>query len=742
MVENSRMQVFTRRLDSRRRARRRLVPALAAILILACQVPAAGDERIDELLAEMTLEEKLGQLTQFVGPHPNLRQLIAEGKVGSVFNLDGSRQANELQRIAVEESRLGVPLLFGHDVIHGYRTIFPNPLAIAATWDPASAETAARVSAVEARAAGLRWTFAPMVDTARDPRWGRIAEGAGEDPFLGAAMARAYVRGFQGDDVAADDALLACAKHFVAYGAAEAGRDYSTTDLSERTLRQIYLPPFRAAVEAGVGTLMTGFNSLNGVPMTANGDLWQGVLRDEWGFDGFVVSDYQAVEQLIPHGVAADRQEAALKAILAGVDMNMVDHAYATLAGAVRDGRLEESVVDRAVRRVLRAKQAVGLFDEPLVEEGGEERVILTPEHRRAARQVAQKSIVLLKNEGELLPLSEDIETLAVIGPFADDAEEMLGSWRALGRGEDAVSILSGIRDRVSPQTRVLYARGTGIEEGSDAEIAEAVAAAEQADVVLAFLGEGSLMSGEARSRVSLDMPGRQQELLEALVATGKPVALVVKSGRPLTLEWAAENVPTIVYGWFLGVEAGHAVADVLFGDVDPSGKLPVSFPRSVGQIPIYYNHLPTGRPADPEDEYTSKYIDSPNEPRWPFGHGLSYTRFEYRDLRLSAPSMTADGELTVSAEVRNAGERVGEEVVQLYVNDPVASISRPVKELAGFQRIALAPGESRRVSFTITPQALRFWGEDGWTVEPGELRVWIGPSSAEGLEDRFELVE
>lgn len=740
------MQVFTHPPDSRWRVRRS-VPALGAVLILACQAPDAGTGdgqggRIDELLAEMTLEEKLGQLTQFVGPHPNLKQLIAEGKVGSVFNLDGSRQANELQRIAVEESRLGVPLLFGHDVIHGYRTIFPNPLAIAATWDPASAETAARVSAVEARAAGLRWTFAPMVDIARDPRWGRIAEGAGEDPYLGAAMARAYVRGFQGEDVAADDALLACAKHFVAYGAAEAGRDYSTTDLSERTLRQIYLPPFRAAVEAGVGTFMTGFNALNGVPMTANADLWQGVLRDEWGFDGFVVSDYQAVEQLIPHGVAADEQEAALKAILAGVDMNMVDHAYATLAEAVRDGRLDESVVDRAVRRVLRAKRTVGLFDEPMVEEGGEERVILTPEHRRAARQVAQKSIVLLKNEGELLPLSEDIGTLAVIGPFADDAEEMLGSWRALGRGEDAVSILSGIRDRVSPRTRVLHARGTGIEEGSDAEISEAVAVAERADAVLAFLGEGSLMSGEARSRVSLDMPGRQQELLEALVATGKPVALVVESGRPLTLEWAAENVPTIVYGWFLGVEAGHAVADVLFGDVNPSGKLPVTFPRSVGQIPIYYNHLPTGRPADPEDEYTSKYIDSPNEPRWPFGHGLSYTRFEYHDLRLSAPSMTADGELTVSAEVRNAGERAGEEVVQLYVNDPVASISRPVKELKGFQRIALAPGESRRVAFTVTPEALRFWGEDGWTVEPGEFRVWIGPSSAEGLEDRFELVE
>ncbi|MGH9379056.1 MAG: beta-glucosidase BglX, partial [Thermoanaerobaculia bacterium] len=639
------------------------------------EAPASNDGRVDELLAQMTLEEKLGQLTQFVGPHPNLRQLIAEGKVGSVFNLDGSKQANELQRIAVEQSRLGVPLLFGHDVIHGYRTIFPNPLAIAATWDPASAETAARVSAVEARAAGLRWTFAPMVDIARDPRWGRIAEGAGEDPFLGAAMARAYVRGFQGDDPSADDALLACAKHFAAYGAAEAGRDYNTTDLSERTLREIYLPPFHAAVEAGVGTLMTGFNSLNGLPATANAHLLDEILRREWGFDGFVVSDYQAVEQLIPHGVAADKQEAAILAIEAGVDMNMVDHAFATLAEAVRDGRLAESVVYQAVRRVLRAKQAVGLFDQPLVEEGGEERVILTPEHRDAARRVAQKSIVLLKNEGDLLPLSPNVGTVAVIGPFADDGAEMLGSWRALGRGEDAVTLLAGIRERVSPQSRVLHARGTGIGEGSDEEIAEAVAAARQADVVLAILGEGSLMSGEARSRVSLDMPGRQRELLQALVATGKPVVLVVKSGRPLTLEWAAENVPAIVYGWFLGVEAGHAVADVLFGDVNPSGKLPLSFPRSVGQIPIYYNHLPTGRPANPEDEYTSKYIDSPNEPRWPFGFGLSYTDFEYRDLRLSAPTLGTDGSLEVSAEVHNAGERAGEEVVQLYVADPVASV-------------------------------------------------------------------
>ncbi|HEY0592257.1 MAG TPA: glycoside hydrolase family 3 C-terminal domain-containing protein, partial [Thermoanaerobaculia bacterium] len=480
--------------------------------------------------------------------------------------------------------------------------------------------------------------------------------------------------------------------------------------------------------------------ALNGVPATANAHLLDEILRKEWGFGGMVVSDFDAVEQLTAHGVAATPQEAAIKAIRVGVDMNMVDAAFTTLASAVREGKIEEAVIDRAVRRVLEAKANAGLFDEPLAIAGGEARATLLPAHREAARTVAEKAIVLLKNQDSLLPLKKDARAIALIGPFLEERDEMLGTWRAMGRGEDAVSILEGIRREVSPATRILHATGTGILDGTGEEIASAVAAAKQADVAIAFLGEGAHMSGEAQSRASLGLMGRQQELLEALVATGKPVVLVVMAGRPLTISWAAERVPAIVYGWFLGVEAGNALANVLFGDVAPSGKLPVSIPRSVGQIPIYYNYLPTGRPAKADDHYTSKYTDSPNDPLWPFGFGLSYTTFQYQDLRLSAPSMTEEQTLTVSAEVTNRGRRAGEEVVQLYLNDPVAAVSRPVKELKGFQRVALGPGESRRVSFAITSDALRFWTPGGWTVEPGTFNVWIGPSSQDGLRGSFEL--
>jgi beta-glucosidase len=719
--------------------------AFCALLLLVsghlkAAEPATIESRVDALLEKMTVEEKLGQLTQFTAAPADLKEQIAQGRVGSVFNFGGSVNTNELQRIAVEKSRLGIPLLFGHDVIHGYRTIFPNPLAIAATWDPASAEKSARIAATEARAAGIRWTFAPMIDIARDPRWGRIAEGAGEDPFLGSAFARAYVRGFQGSDLSADDSLMACAKHYVAYGASEAGRDYNTTDLSERTLREIYLPPFKAAVETNVGSMMTGFNALNGIPATANPWLVEEILRREWGFDGFIVSDYQAVEQLIPHGVAATKEEAARKALSSGIDMNMVDGAYALLVDDVRAGRFPVAIVDQAVRRVLRAKFQLGLFENPYAEAEGEDRVFLLPEHREAAREVAEKSVVLLRNEGGLLPLSKDVATIALIGPFIEDKGEMLGSWHAAGRPEDVTATIArAIRDEVSPETTVLVAQGTGLLEGSDSELERAVATARLADVVIAFLGEGGKMSGEARSRVSLAMQGRQEELLKAVLATGKPVVLVVKSGRPLTIEWAAENVPAIIYGWFLGTEAGPALANVLFGDVNPSGKLPVTIPRSVGQIPIYYNHLRTGRPAT-ENQYTSKYIDSPNEPLWPFGYGLSYTQFAYSDLVVSSPTIRPDGSITVSALLENRGDRRGEEIVQLYVGDPVASVSRPIRELKGFQRVELAAGESRRVSFAIHPEMLRFWNEGSWVIEPGQFYVWIGPGSQEGLEGTFEF--
>jgi beta-glucosidase len=689
----------------------------------------------------MSLEEKLGQLAQFTPGQPEIERLITEGKVGSVFSLAGAEVTNRLQRIAVEKSRLGIPLIFGNDVIHGHRTIFPIPPGLASSWDPRLVELSARIAAREARADGIAWTFSPMVDIARDPRWGRIAEGAGEDPFLGSAIAAAYVRGYQGSDLSAADSILACAKHFAAYGAAEAGRDYNTVDMSERTLRQVYLPPFQAAVDQGVATIMTAFNALNGVPATANHYLFEQVLRREWNFGGFVVSDYQAVEQLIPHGVAATPQQAAIKAITAGVDMNMVDNSYATLAAAVHEGRLSEQLVDLAVRRVLRAKLRLGLFDQPYTDERLASAVIRSREHQEAARAIARKSIVLLKNEGGLLPLSKTTPVIAVVGPLADSRQDMLGSWYSGGKPEEAVSLLEGIREKISSETRLLIAQGTGILEGTDAGIAAAVEVASQADLIIAALGEEGRMSGEANSRVSLDLPGRQQELLEALVATGKPVVLVAMSGRPLTIRWAAEHVPAIVWPWFPGSQGGHALADILFGDADPSAKLPVTFPRSVGQIPIYYAHLNTGRPPSLTDRYTSKYLDSPNEPLYPFGHGLSYTRFEYANLRVSSPSMPMDGSLTVSADVRNVGSRPGDEIVQFYVNDPIASISRPVKELRGFERIALGPGESRRVEFTVTPDALAFWGEDRWTVEPGTFHVWIGPSSAEGLRGSFELL-
>jgi len=666
----------------------------------------------------MTLEEKLGQLTQFTPGKKDLPALIAQGRVGSVFGTGTSDDVNALQRVAVEQSRTKIPILFGHDVIHGWRTIFPIPPAIASSWDPRMAELAARIAAREARSAGLRWTFAPMVDIARDPRWGRIAEGAGEDPFLGSAMAAAQVRGFQGSDV------LACAKHYVAYGAAEGGRDYNSTDMSERMLRQVYLPPFKAAVDAGVGTLMSAFNALNGVPTTANRHTLSDILRGEWKFEGFVVSDYDAVVQLIPHGVAATAQEAAIKAISAGVDMNMVDDSYITLAEAVRSGKISQSVIDTAVRRVLRAKIRVGLFTDPYTDSSREAAAMLTKENLDAARQVAQKSIVLLKNDGPLLPLSKTARTIAVVGPLGDSQEDMLGPWSALGKKEDAVSVLEGLRAKVSPATRLLKATGE--------DISAAVAAANEADVTLAVLGEARGMSGEAASRVSLDLPGSQQQLLESLVATGKPVVLVVMSGRPLTIGWAAEHVPSIVWAWYLGSQSGHALADVLFGDVNPSGKLPVTFPRSVGQIPIYHAHLRTGRPPEPDDKYTSKYLDSPNEPLFPFGFGLSYTKFAYRNL-------TIEG-MTASAEIQNVGDRAGEEIAQFYIGDPVASVARPVKELRGFEKVALGPGETKRVSFTIQRDALAFWSDSGWKVEPGTFKVWIGPSSAEGLEGSFEL--
>jgi len=706
---------------------------------------SAAEQNIDSLLARMTLEEKLGQLNQLsVDNQPSTEQLelVRKGLVGSFLNLTGAAATRDAQHIAVTESRLRIPLIFGHDVIHGYRTIFPIPLGEAASWDPEAVEAAARVAAREAAAAGVHWTFAPMVDIARDPRWGRIAEGSGEDPYLGSAMAAARVRGFQGADPRAPDAVLATVKHFAAYGGAEGGRDYNTVDLSERTLREVYLPPYHAALDAGAATVMTSFNEIGGIPSTASPWLMTTLLRREWGFRGFVVSDWTAVAELLNHGVAGTRADAGKLALEAGVDMDMVSRIYVNdLPALVRAGRIPMAVVNEAVRRVLRAKAALGLFDDPYhgATPERERAALLAPEHRQLARRVAEEAIVLLKNDAQLLPLGSRVRTVAVIGLLADDKVSALGSWPGRGDPRDAVTPLEGIKARAG-SVSVLYAKGCGITDTATAGFADAVAAAKQADVAVLLLGEAGDMSGEAASRANIDLPGVQPQLLEAIHATGTPIVLVVMSGRPLTIPWAAEHVPAIVESWFLGVETGPALAAVLFGDVSPSGKLPATFPRSVGQIPLYYNHKNTGRPTGP-DKYTSKYTDLPVTPLFPFGHGLSYTTFGYSDLRLSAPRIAPAGTLRVSVTVTNTGAREGAEVVQLYVHDEVASVTRPVRTLAGFRRVSLKPGEARPVDFQLTSKELGLYNKDmKFVVEPGKFRVFVGGSSVGGLEAEFEV--
>ena len=710
----------------------RCLTVLTALFIIT---GAAAAQNLDSLLRQMTLEEKLGQLNLLSADgraSPQQLQLVRAGKLGGLFNVIGAENTTPVQRIAVTESRLKIPLLFGLDVIHGYRTIFPIPLAEAGAFDPEAAEATARAAGLEAAAAGINWTYAPMVDIARDPRWGRIAEGSGEDPYLGSVLAAARVRGFQ-------QAIFATVKHFAGYGAAEAGREYNETEISERTMREIYLPPFKAAVDAGVASLMTAFNSIAGVP--ASGDAWLSdtVLRREWGFNGFVVSDWTSVAELIPHGVAGTPADAGRVALTAGVDMDMMSSIYVSdsMAALVRSGRIPMAVVDSAVMRILRAKQRLGLFRDPY-------RARTAPavaETRALSRRVARESIVLLKNARATLPLDPKLATIAVIGPLADNKLDPLGPWHTQGRAEDVVTVLQGIRTRASA-AQVLYAPGAGIEDTVTAGFGAAVAAAKRANVAILVLGERHDMSGEAASRASLGLPGKQQELLEAVVATGTPVVLVLMNGRPLVLEWAAEHVPAIVETWFLGVEAGNATADVLFGDVNPSGRLPVTFPRALGQVPLYYNHRNTGRPAQPQNKFSSKYIDVSNDPRYPFGFGLSYTTFAYRDLRLSTARARVSDTVTATVTLTNTGTREGTEVVQLYVRDEVASVSRPVRELKAFQRVTLKPNESRAVTLHVAVKDLWFIGLDMKpVVEPGTFRVYVGPNSAEGLEASFECI-
>ncbi|HEV2882773.1 MAG TPA: beta-glucosidase BglX [Pyrinomonadaceae bacterium] len=762
------------------------LPASAAANTTAVQraPQPAVERRISALIARMTLAEKLGQLQMLDGEangnfRPEHRDLVRRGLLGSTLNVRGAARTNELQRIAVNESRLKIPMLFAFDVIHGYRTVFPVPLGEAASFDPSAAETSAAIAAAEAAAAGVRWTFAPMVDIARDARWGRIVEGAGEDAYLGSMFARARVRGFQGGDYGAPDRIVACAKHWVAYGAAEAGRDYNTVDMSETSLREVYFPPFKAAVDAGVGTFMSAFNDLNGVPTSANPFTLTKVLRGEWKFDGVVVSDYESVRELMNHALAADEAEAARAALTAGVDVEMVSRLYNKHGEQLlKDRKLTLAAIDEAVRRVLRIKFRLGLFERPYADEAREPSVIMRAEHVAAARRIAARSLVLLKNERGALPLAKNLKSIAVVGPLGDSPKDMLGSWTGDGRAEDAVTLVEGIKAKVSPQTKVSYVKGVAVEgrgvtgnydapppsaatnaggtnvaQANDEArnsttptdrdgIADAVRVARGADVTIIAVGESAEMSGEAASRTSLDLPGRQSELIRAIHETGKPYVVVLMNGRPLTINWLAENSPAILETWFAGTQGGHAIADVLFGDVNPGGKLPVTFPRAVGQLPLYYNHKSTGRPPT-DQKYTSKYLDVPWTPLYPFGHGLSYTKFRLSDLQLSARSIRPDGQLTASVMVENTGARAGDEVVQLYVRDVAASVTRPVKELKGFERVTLAPGERRRVEFRLTPEHLGFYDRAlRFTVEPGEFKVFAGTSSANGLEASFTVVE
>lgn len=706
------------------------------------------EDRIDALLRQMTLEEKLGQLQQLDGEangnfRPEHIELIRKGLLGSTLNVRGAQRTNQLQRVAVQESRLKIPLLFGFDTIHGYRTIFPIPLAEVSSWDPSLAERSAGIAARESYAAGVRWTFAPMVDIARDPRWGRITEGAGEDPFLGAAFAGARVRGFQGNDYSVPGKILACAKHWVAYGAGEGGRDYNTTDMSEQTLRTIYFPPFKAAVDAGVGTLMSAFNDLNGVPSSANRFTLTHVLRGEWKFDGFVVSDYTAVTELINHGLAANEADAARAALNAGVDMEMVGRLFNKHgAELLKQGKLTQVTIDEAVRRILRIKFRLGLFANPYTNESLEGKALLTSENRAVAREIAGRSMVLLKNDRNTLPLGKSLRSIAVIGPLADDKRAPLGWWSGDGRDEDTVTPLAGIRAKLS-QTQVSYAKGCEIEGGTTEGFATAIAAARNAEVAVVFVGEAKEMVGEAASRSSLDLPGHQMELVRAIQATGKPTIVVLVNGRPLTIGWIAENVPAILESWMGGIESGNAIADILFGDVNPGAKLPVTFPRSAGQVPIYYNHMNTGRPPELNNRYTSKYQDIPWTPLFPFGFGLSYTQFRLSNVQVSPQQIRPDGRVTVSVELENVGSRAGDEVVQLYIRDIAASVTRPVKELKGFRRINLRPGEKKRVELMLSPQELGFYNREmKFVVEPGDFKAFVGTSSEGGLESSFRVTD
>ena len=722
------------------------------------------EARISELVSRMTIEEKIGQMiqTHYAGEvSADMRGAIEAGRIGSLLNVVDADVANELQRIATEESRLGIPLLLARDVIHGFRTVMPIPLGQAATWNPELVQRGTRVAALEAAKTGVNWALAPMIDISRDPRWGRIAESFGEDPYLTSRLGIAMVEGFQGDDLSAPGTIAACVKHFAGYGASEAGRDYNTTNIPENELRNVYLPPFKAALEAGVATLMTSFSDLNGVPASGSRFLMQDVLRDEWEFDGFVVSDWDSIDQLTDHGFAANSRDAARKAVTAGVNMEMVSRTYAQhLAQLFEDGEIGIERIDQLVGEILRIKFGLGLFESPYTDPG-EYPALANDEHLSVAREAALQSLVLLQNDGNVLPLdANELDSIAVIGPLSDDPYEQLGTWNFDGDPALSRTPLQAIRESVGDRVDVNYVRGLETSRSRDTGgFGEALAAARASDAVVVFLGEESILSGEAHSRADIDLPGAQAELVRSLRETGKPIVAFILAGRPLTVQNVLGNVDALVYAWHPGTMGGSAIADVLFGVESPSGRLPVTFPRLVGQIPIYYAQKNTGKPATPETYVhidnlpvrgaqaaygmTSHHLDAGYTPLFPFGFGLSYTRFSYSDLELSRSTVGMDDSLTIQAVVTNTGDVEADEVVQLYVRDLVGDVTRPVKELKGFQRIRLLPGEGRTISFTLTPPDLAFYGQDmELMIEPGEFHVWVGGSSDAGLQASFTLVD